>query len=95
MRCEKTGQLVTYDEAHLDHEEPFFAEIVSEFQIINDWQKGIPNDVISEPQALKTTATFNDCSIENDFRKFHRQRAKFRILSVAANLSTAHLKRRA
>ena len=94
MRCEKTGQLVTYDEAHLDHEGPFFAEIVSEFQIMNDWQKGIPDDVISEPQALKTTATFNDCSIENAFRKFYRQHAKFRILSVAANLSTAHLARR-
>lgn len=94
MPCEITGELVTYEEAHLDHAWPTFAQIVATFRSARGWTAQIPEGVLSVPKDAQTETSFVDESVAEAFRETHRGVAILRIVSSKANLSKAASQRR-
>lgn len=81
LACEFTGQLVTRDEAHLDHAAPFFIDIVNAFRAERGWEDGPPHGVVTPSADGQTTTIFLDPALEDAFVDFHRARARIRVIS--------------
>ena len=94
VECELSGELVSIDEAHLDHAWPYFSHLVSGFRAARGWSKDIPDGVVSEPTDGQTKAIFIDALVADAFRDFQHSQAVLRILAREANLKTASLARK-
>lgn len=94
VECELTGNLITIEEAHLDHAWPYFSHLVSGFRAARGWSRDIPDGVVSAPADGQTTATLLDKTVANAFRTFHHDQVVLRILSREANLRTASAARK-
>jgi hypothetical protein len=85
VRCEITGELIAYSEAHLDHKKPLtFQVIVISFVTANNIE--ITPGILSRPSDAQFATTFLDKGIEESFRAFHRRIASLRIIKDKSNL---------
>jgi hypothetical protein len=92
--CDITGQLITIDEAHLDHAHWPFGTLIAMFREARGWHEVIPTGTLTAPQNQQTTTTFADPAIASAFKAFHRRTATLRVISAKANLSMASQQRR-
>lgn len=81
VACAKTGRLVTFEEARLSHDRPYFGQIVKEFRVAKEWSTEIPDDIITEPADSQTTTTFVNKELAEEFKIYHNDRAALRIIS--------------
>lgn len=92
--CELTGNLITIDEAHLDHAYPTFGHLAVTFRAARGWQHGVPEGVLSMPADGQITTTFVDRAVADAFRAFHHGAALLRIVARHRNLAMAASQRR-
>lgn len=89
VKCELTGEKVAIHESHLDHKKPMtFQMIVSTF--IEAKNIEISPDMLSTPCDGQFAMTFEDKSIEEEFRDYHHRitlkHASLRIVKARENL---------
>lgn len=87
--CELTGQLVDFDDAHLDHAWMSFSQIVVGFRAARGWAHGVPAGCVTAPADAQIVSAFQDPATADAFVDFHNKVAKLRIVSKTANLSMA------
>ena len=89
IRCEITNELISFEEAQLDHAYPTFGQLVVSFRAAKEWQHSVPADVLSLAQDAQTRTTFLDPSVAEAFRSFHHAAALLRIVCRKGNLGMA------
>jgi hypothetical protein len=94
VACEVTGQLVPFEEAHLDHEWPPFVQIVAGFLAARGWSHSVPAGVVTAPGDAQTVSAFADKNIADTFIRYHHALAQMRMVSDKANLAMAAGQRR-
>lgn len=80
--CAVSGQLVTWNTCHVDHEKPSFDALAQEF--------AVGRNLITEVAPTEDGATetrFKEQATEEAFQLFHQARAKLRVVSKVVNLS--------
>lgn len=86
MTCPETGEKISYENSHVDHEAPNTFE-----KIVNDWiemEKIEPNNIkIKGYDDGEIGKEFEDEKVRQSFRLFHQKQAKLRITSPKGNLS--------
>ncbi len=88
--CPITKEKITFEEAHVDHREPFtFSVIVYSFIKANN----INLDRVDYLTEGKYGNEFKDNVLTEKFRTWHREIAKLRIVKAKTNLAKAHLGR--
>ena len=92
--CDITGQLITIDEAHLDHAHWPFGTLVAMFREARGWHDEIPTGVLTTAQDNQTATTFVDPAIADAFKAFHHRTATLRVIAAKANLSMAARQRK-
>lgn len=92
--CEITGDLIVFEEAHLDHAWPPFGQIVASFRAARGWTQAIPAGIVTLPADAQTKSRFVDATVADEFRQFHHQLAMARVVHKSANLSMAARQRR-
>lgn len=85
--CEITGEVLDFESAHVDHVCPTFDEIAEAF--ISKMGIEAFEGLVVDGLDNHTIYELKDKKIELEFSRFHRQLAKYRILSQIANLSHA------
>jgi hypothetical protein len=81
VHCAKTGEVVEWEECHVDHKSPLtFSVIVKGFVVSN----GIDVDLI-EYETVDWCNTFSDRALAENFCKYHESMAVLRILSTKSN----------
>lgn len=86
VACDLTGELIKFDESHLDHKKPMtFQVIVRTFMIANSITPS--REVLSEPQDQQFSTTFTDDNLANKFRDYHHSLAQLRVIKSRLNLS--------
>lgn len=86
VECDITGELITYEDSHLDHKKPMtFQVIVRTFLAAN----GIvpAREMLSEPADRQFSTTFIDRDLGEKFREYHHQVAQLRVIKSNLNLS--------
>jgi hypothetical protein len=84
--CDITGEMIKFDESHLDHKKPMtFQVIVRTFIAANSMTPS--RDVLSEPKDQQFTTTFTDEALANKFREYHHAVAQLRVIKSRLNLS--------
>lgn len=83
--CDITGEMISFEESHLDHKKPMtFEVIVRTFRVSNGI---IPNrDILSSPKDNQFTTTFTNKAIADQFIKYHHEVADLRIIKKHINL---------
>jgi hypothetical protein len=89
VKCELSGELITKDEAHIDHAYPGFGHLAHSFRAARGWMPDIPLGIVSEPADGQIHATFVDPTVKDAFRAFHHAAAKTRIVKGRENLARA------
>ncbi len=84
--CDVTGEMIKYDESHLDHKKPMtFQVIVRTFVTANSI---IPSrQILSEPRDQQFSTTFTDQDLAKKFRDYHHSLAQVRVIKSLVNLS--------
>lgn len=83
IHCALTGAAISGDDAHVDHSEPTFDEIVRRFICAEQID---PQEVaFLYPDGMEGTS-FADPLLETRFRQFHREHAHLRMVTAQANL---------
>lgn len=90
IACPITGEVVTWDTAHIDHDTPTFDEIMRQFAAT---RSDIEADVEPTHDGELTTY-FREEATRALFAEFHRKRAVLRVVSRRANLSVLKRKSR-
>lgn len=80
--CEVTGEKLTREEVHIDHESPLFFELVDRF--LNCEQVSIKDVSID---SIGETAYLSDSQLADRWRAFHKKYAVLRCVSKQFNLS--------
>lgn len=89
VACELTGNLITLDEAHLDHAYPTFGQLVVAFRAARNWQHAVPDGVLTKPADGQTTTVFIDPAVSEAFSGFHHRAALLRIVCAKKNMAMA------
>ena len=89
IRCEITNDLITLEDAQLDHAYPTFGQLVVSFRAAKQWQHCVPDGVLTLAHDAQTQTTFLDASVAEAFRSFHHAAALLRIVSRKGNLGMA------
>jgi hypothetical protein len=84
MACEITGEMLTADTCHIDHD-PEFLVLIDNFLRVESMD--ISRIVLTREYDHKTVEEFHDKAIGQRFADFHRQYARLRVISRRANLS--------
>ena len=86
VACDVTGEMIRFNEAHLDHKKPMtFQVIVQTFMIAHSI---IPSRLIlSDSIDQQFSTTFTDKMIAEKFRDYHHSIAKLRVIKSSLNLS--------
>ncbi len=88
--CPVTKEKITFDEAHVDHREPFtFSSIVHFFVKANS----IDVNVIDYATEGKYGNEFENAELAKKFEDWHRDNATLRVVKGKANLSKSYLGR--
>lgn len=85
VRCAATGTLVGWRDAHIDHAQPTFVEIVENFCKEFAMNPARVKFAGYEPGSLQLK--FESPLVIETFRKYHREVATLRVISAKANLS--------
>jgi len=90
VKCQSTCQLISFDEAHVDHREPFTFSALAYF-----FHKSLGMDLCSVQYATKGKYgnEFSDVTLIELFQKWHEENAKLRIVHGKENLSKSYLGR--
>lgn len=88
-RCAKCG-CSTLEEAHVDHEEPQFAELIRQFEQDRSY---LPIEFDEGQNHTKIFREGNpkDAKFAGDWREFHKKNAKLRVLCPKCNLTRNRL----
>lgn len=87
VKCQETGELLTYEQLNTDHRQPnTFSVIVDRFIEI----KGLDINEIEYLQISGAPNEIADKSLEIEFREYHKEKANLRIVKKELNLSRAH-----
>lgn len=90
VTCSLTKEKIKFDESHIDHREPFtFASIVHFFV----QAKNIDLNQVEYITKNNYGNEFKDNKLSQDFKSWHNQNAKIRIVKGKANLAKSHLGR--
>lgn len=81
ITCAITGQTITWDEVHIDHEVPVFVDLAESFVSRHGGFDAIAVDKRDTPQRWH----LRDLDVE--WRQYHQQHATLRVVSRAANLT--------
>ncbi|MDQ7049938.1 MAG: DCL family protein [Enterobacterales bacterium] len=90
VKCQSTNQLISYDDAHADHREPFTFSAIAHFFYKS---KGLDLGAIEYETEGKYGNEFTDSELINSFREWHKENAKIRIVHGKTNLSKGYLGR--
>ncbi len=82
--CPITGQLITFENCHIDHENPTFDDLVINF--ISKYDIKIHPELFPKEADLQTTYDITDLSIKKEFYDFHKKNANLRAIFSNANL---------
>ena len=85
--CECSGELIGFDEAHVDHASPTFDQLVHKFREARGWTDNIPAEVLTAASDAQTKTTFADDNVSKAFREFHASEAELRVISQSENLA--------
>lgn len=88
--CPATKERIKFDEAHVDHREPFTFSAIAHFFIKAN------NIALCEIEYLtegKYGNEFKDNELTEKFRAWHRENAKLRVVKGRTNLAKSHLGR--
>jgi hypothetical protein len=84
--CEISGEMIRFDESHLDHKKPMtFQVIVRTFIAANRIE--ISTDMLSEPADKQFATTFVDDDLKARFIEYHHSVAQLRVIKPGLNLS--------
>jgi hypothetical protein len=89
VRCDETGALLTWDEAHVDHSAPMRFEVICEFFLVSLNVDAPDPAWLSEPADHQYKTTFTDERILAAFRRHHDRAKRLRWVSKQVNLSLA------
>lgn len=92
--CDLTDELISFEEAHIDHAYPTFGQLVVSFRAANGWQQDVPTGLLTAPSDAQTTTLFVVSEVAERFRSFHRGAASLRVIARRQNLSMAAGQRR-
>lgn len=88
VRCQESGQVLSLDQAHIDHRQPHtFSMIVERFIEVNGFDV---DDIEYVSQGVYGRA-FKDSKISKMFREYHKKKAKLRVVAKDRNLRRSHL----
>jgi hypothetical protein len=90
VKCTISGELISKDEAHVDHREPFTFSAIVHFFIQS---KSIDLDKIEYCSENQYGNIFVDTVLIDEFSKWHKQNAMLRIVSKSKNMSKGYLAR--
>jgi len=82
--CPLTGRQLSWEDAHIDHENPPFEEIFQRWYVSYGY-RAKKEDLIFDEDGLRGVK-FRNKALKNSFVKFHNKLAKLRIISKEANL---------
>lgn len=86
--CAETGEPITWETAHVDHEAPdTFARLLETYCA----ERGIDLDAIELYEPKGGIGKLLPPAIEADWAEWHRQHARLRVISAEANIRLAHL----
>lgn len=80
-RCEVTGDSITLEESHVDHESPLFSELVEQFIV----EEGITIEEVSVKSVGETVVLLN-AEFAQRWEEYHRKYANLRCVSQGYNL---------
>ena len=81
FECPINREVITYDNAHVDHEYPNTFD-----QIVHNFIKEKNIDVDSVAIEGEIAKKFKDKKLEEEFAEYHKANAKLRVISKSANL---------
>lgn len=95
IRCPETNQLISYDEAHVDHKPPNTFSIICKHFLTHMKMIDDNFDCSAIPYLHESTygAPFQDTLLTDKFVEYHKNTAILRIVKASKNLSKAHLAR--
>lgn len=86
VKCQETGELLTYEELNIDHRQPnTFSVIVDRFIEV----KGLDIDEIKYLRISGSPNELSDKTLKKEFSEYHKQKANLRIVKKELNLSRA------
>jgi hypothetical protein len=86
VACEISGEMIRFDQSHLDHKKPMtFQVIVRTFIAAN--RIDISADMLSEPADMQFATTFIDKDLQARFIEYHHSVAQLRVIKPGLNLS--------
>jgi hypothetical protein len=88
VACELSGRLITFEEAHVDHVDPTFRQLVIAFRAARGWQQALPPGVLTAPADRQTQTRFANPDIARAFREFHKV-ALLRVIAAETNSALA------
>ncbi len=83
--CEETNELISTKECHVDHHPKSFISIVTDF--IQSERIDVDKIKYTGFGDNEQEKEFEDSSLANRFRKYHRENAKYRIITIKVNLT--------
>ncbi len=86
VKCQETGEMVNYENSHIDHRQP------NTFSVIVDRFIELKEIDISKIQYDKAKYGYRliDKTIEQDFRNYHAEKANLRLVNGKNNLSRSY-----
>ncbi|MGW4817165.1 DCL family protein [Kitasatospora cineracea] len=81
VTCAITGQTITRDEVHIDHEAPLFVDLAESFVNRHGGFDAVAVEKRDTPQRWHLR------DLEFEWQQYHHQHASLRVVSKAANLS--------
>jgi len=87
IKCQDTSELITFEETHVDHRQPnTFSVIVDLFIELNS----IKLDDIEYNKIENYGHEFFDNDLANKFKKYHKDKAKLRVVKKSRNLARSY-----
>jgi hypothetical protein len=90
VKCQLTGTKISFEQAHIDHREPFTFSAIVHFFI---QAKDIDLDSVKYITTNIYGNEFEDQEIIKQFIQWHQENAKLRIINSKSNLQKGHLGR--
>ncbi|KWT95581.1 hypothetical protein WDL1P1_00231 (plasmid) [Variovorax sp. WDL1] len=92
--CEVTDEMLTPEQALIDHAWPTFGQIVGAFRVHQGWATEIPATAIRAPHGDERQSSFSDHVVAQAFCDFHRSVATLRVISARGGPAMEAEKRR-
>ena len=83
--CPLTNAVITPKQAHVDHTNPPFSQLVKDFLVLHDLT--LDNIHIEPPTDNQTETRLADADLIHRFRDYHTQHATLRVIAASANMA--------